>query len=210
MKTNKIIFPNIGVLQAELSSQELRPILLEINLIQKNFDTSISYNEFLAGNLSKQYLLKDSMEHLNNILPKYFLEYEREFKYISNMIFFTKDMPLKINKAWVNFQKKHEFNPVHDHPGLLSFLIWIKIPYLIREEIEKSPGANSKIPVSGYFEFQYTDITGRICQYPIPADRTKENNLLIFPSSLNHCVYPFYSSDEYRISVSGNVLFETS
>jgi hypothetical protein len=35
-----------------------------------------------------------------------------------------------------------------------------------------------------------------------------ENTLLLFPAKLTHAVYPFYSSDDYRISVSGNVVFK--
>ena len=30
----------------------------------------------------------------------------------------------------------------------------------------------------------------------------------MFPSYLNHMVYPFYTSDEYRISMSGNIFKE--
>jgi len=30
----------------------------------------------------------------------------------------------------------------------------------------------------------------------------------MFPSQLIHAVYPFYTSDEYRISVSGNIKFK--
>jgi len=29
--------------------------------------------------------------------------------------------------------------------------------------------------------------------------------MIIFPSIIQHGVYPFYTSDEYRISVSGNI-----
>ena len=29
----------------------------------------------------------------------------------------------------------------------------------------------------------------------------------IFPAALQHSVYPFYGTDEYRITVSGNLAF---
>jgi len=31
----------------------------------------------------------------------------------------------------------------------------------------------------------------------------------MFPSLLAHCVYPFYTSDDYRISISGNIKFDS-
>jgi hypothetical protein len=46
---------------------------------------------------------------------------------------------------------------------------------------------------------------GRIKQVPIPVDSSYEGTIMMFPSALNHGVYPFYTSDEYRISVSGNI-----
>ncbi len=35
-------------------------------------------------------------------------------------------------------------------------------------------------------------------------------NKKIYPAKQLHCVYPFYTSDEYRISVSGNFYFKES
>ena len=37
-----------------------------------------------------------------------------------------------------------------------------------------------------------------------------ENTILFFPALLNHTVYPFYLSDEERISISGNICLDTS
>ena len=45
----------------------------------------------------------------------------------------------------------------------------------------------------------------KIREYNISADEKYENTLMVFPSSLYHSVNPFYTSDEYRISVSGNI-----
>jgi len=41
----------------------------------------------------------------------------------------------------------------------------------------------------------------------LDVDKSFENKLLMFPASYNHQVYPFYTSDEERITVSGNVRF---
>ena len=39
----------------------------------------------------------------------------------------------------------------------------------------------------------------------LPIDKAWEGTMILFPSSLNHNVYPFYTSDDYRISISGNL-----
>ena len=36
-------------------------------------------------------------------------------------------------------------------------------------------------------------------------DKNFEGYMAIFPSTLTHSVNPFYSTDEFRISISGNV-----
>ena len=37
--------------------------------------------------------------------------------------------PYCLNRWWVNYQKQNEFNPIHNHAGVYSFVIWMKIPY---------------------------------------------------------------------------------
>ena len=32
--------------------------------------------------------------------------------------------------------------------------------------------------------------------------------MIIFPACVNHGVYPFYTSDDYRVSVAGNFKFD--
>ena len=41
----------------------------------------------------------------------------------------------------------------------------------------------------------------------LDVDKSKEGYFVIFPSNLNHQVFPFYSSDDYRITVAGNINF---
>ena len=36
-------------------------------------------------------------------------------------------------------------------------------------------------------------------------DKNFEGYMVVFPSLLGHSVNPFYSTDEFRISISGNV-----
>jgi hypothetical protein len=67
------------------------------------------------------------------------------------------------------------------------------------------PGRKSRNKLSGKFQFHYTNILGNITGITLPIDNKWEGQILLFPSLLNHSVYPFYSSDDYRISIAGNL-----
>ena len=41
----------------------------------------------------------------------------------------------------------------------------------------------------------------------IDVDKSFEGKMLMFPAKLQHLVYPFYTSDKERITVSGNIKF---
>ena len=118
--------------------------------------------------------------------------------------------PCYLESFWVNYQKQNEFNPLHDHAGIFSFIIWMKIPTK-HEEQNKNPlasGSNSK--KISVVEFVYSNILGEHETYGFEMDPVLEGTMLFFPSKLRHCVYPFYNCDEDRISVSGNIKLNTA
>jgi len=208
MNLKTLQFPNIGVVTAVFTDEELAPIKEEILEIQNNFNQAKKNNNQLVGNIRKEFVLTKSKDHINRLLEPYIWEFDREFKYPSSVAVLNKDCLLTLNSAWVNFQEKYEFNPTHSHSGILSFVIWINIPYLIQDEIENSPGSESRNPLAGHFTFHYTNSLGKICHQDIKADSTMENHFFLFPAELNHSVSPFYTTDKYRISVSGNFKFQ--
>lgn len=185
----------LGFIKIQFTDAELLPVRKEIEKIKSNFDSSTKWNNMLAGNLEQEYKLTDCTTHLDIIFQPQ-IEYFRKCFY---------DIPpVKLLDPWVNFQKKYEFNPTHSHDGLLSFVIWSRVPYSIENELSETRSVDSNRPVAGCFAFQYANIFGEPCEYVIPADNTMENFALLFPSNLKHAVYPFYTSDDYRISISGN------
>ena len=146
----------------------------------------------------------ESREYAQNLFLPLVGEYENTFNYLKNFNILTKPVPIVLSSFWVNFQKKYEFNPPHNHSGLLSFVLWTKIPYDMEEERIASPGAESNTNSAGMFSFLYSNTLGKISTEHIPVDKNMENNIIIFPSNFYHMVYPFFTSDGYRISVSGN------
>lgn len=202
---------NLGVLEAKLPFDLFKNLK---NTIDEMADTGEKYNNKLLGHMQEEYSLNHIKDNMSDFLlamadtwqtnnPGYLETFEEVSK--------SKNYKLTLDSMWVNKQKKYEFNPIHLHSGVLSFVIWIKIPYELKNEESYFPPISGETEVdrtSAYtskFTFIYNDILGRIQASPVPVDKTWEGTILMFPARLHHCVYPFYTSDDYRISVSGNI-----
>ena len=157
----------------------------------------IQYN--LAGNITSSYELKDHQNLFwKSILHPLVKDYEHYYKDKA-------DGKLCLRNWWVNYQNQTEFNPLHTHTGVYSFVIWLKIPTRYEDQ-KKLPIANqSNSSAISNFLFTYTDILGKIRSMSYEMRPEVEGTMVLFPSALNHEVYPFYNCDETRVSVSGNV-----
>jgi hypothetical protein len=187
-------FPNIGFVGATATDKELAPILLEVNKISSNFkDSNRSTTDF---KLDQEFSLIEPSTHtsLLELLTPLIGTFINAYNYRPGATKF------KISSAWVNFQKKHEFARPHAHLGDFSFVIWLKVPFLINDENE-----NGSVEAAS-FAFHYTNSLGKIQNWTIPVDATYEKRVILFPSDMVHSVYPFYSSDEYRVVVAGNII----
>lgn len=203
----ELLFNNFGYLKGKFTDQDLFPIWKEVHNLQNNFNIGKPSNHTLAGNIEKEYELLECRNYVQDLVLPFVYQYDKTYDFFSRIVMLTKNRPIVLDKLWVNFQKKHEFNPVHDHTGFLSFVIWLQIPYTIEDENRFSPGKYSNKPCSGQFEFHYNTIIGEMASHCVPTEKSEENTFLLFPSKLPHSVYPFYTSDDYRISVSGNFRF---
>ena len=149
----------------------------------------------LVGHISKSLDLPDK----ENKLSPYINEVAKNLTYIY-------EPHMTVKTLWANFQKKNEFNPLHSHCSALSFVIWMQIPYRYEDECKTVPAKNLDSPVrNGCFSFVYTSVLGEVTNYDYYLNPTFEGSLLVFPSQLMHQVYPFYTSDLERISISGNI-----
>jgi hypothetical protein len=175
----------------------------------------------LAGSISHSYKLEDPqnliIENLFNVLfnpidnPSMhnFINRELESAYIKVVLTSTSEMKPHLKSLWVNFQKKGEFQPVHQHDGMFSFVIWMDIPYDYEDEA-KLPFSNPKgHPRGGNFSFVYkNNIKRSVTEHVIQMSPKMNGYCCFFPSDLCHQVHPFYTSDKERISISGNIVFE--
>jgi hypothetical protein len=202
----KQISPTDWVIMEKLSKSEM-DILGDVLSKLNRKDVSLDLNHKLAGQIDDEYNIEypsNIQDFLFNNLRKYKTEITNiESKYTTPKSYKNFEFRFK-EDSWVNFQKKLEYNPLHRHSGDFSFVIWYKIPYTSSDEAKIGPGKNDKIKTNGSFKFVYSLGLGNIDSILIPGDKSMEGTILIFPSSLHHCVYPFYTSDEERISFSGN------
>jgi hypothetical protein len=201
----QVNFENIGFLKMSFTDTELAPIRAEVAKISKDFEHSKKYNQKLAGNIKNSYLLTECVKHTHNLMAPMVLLFDERFnRYVTQNSIAPESSPIYLKELWVNFQHKHEFNPPHDHYGIISFVIWLKVPFTFEQEAKVSPGHGSGKDLSGRFCFQYTNSLGDICNHFIDADKSLENHGLVFSAKMKHSVFPFYSSDDYRVSVAGN------
>ena len=194
-------FPNVGFTEQKLSKE----VLDRLRRYIKNKKEKVNYT--LAGNIKSSYELEDKNDwFFKSILIPNVVEFEKHYKkeaLVPNLL--TKNCAYELNRFWVNFQKKYEFNPIHDHSGVFSFVIWMKIPSSFKKECRLPfvKDASQKSPNT--FQFLFSDSLGHISTFDYPLEPSNEGTMLFFPSGLNHAVYPFYTSNKERISISGNI-----
>jgi len=161
----------------------------------------------LAGHIKEEYSLNIS-ENMNRYFS-WCSSQKPVIDKISKDQYLTNDVPIVCNELWVNFQKKYEFNPIHNHSGFASFICFIKIPYDLEEE-EKVFSIDNKVAQThtSKLSFVFTNEAGEVVSYCVNVDKSFEGKMLMFVSKQHHMVYPFYTSDNYRITVSGNLRYE--
>ena len=205
-KITPVFPPNCGWIEVQLSEQEIDHLWKCIETSEKE-----DVKKTLAGNISESYKIGDIDNYFfNNVIVPIGKSFENEFgNRLSSQIPTSKLHSLFLSEMWVNYQRKNEFNPIHLHTGVYSFVVWLKIPTDSNEENLKKIASDSSCPSIGVFEFVYTNILGGIDQQRYYLNKNYEGTMLFFPSVLKHQVYPFYDSDELRISISGNILLDS-
>jgi len=202
----KQLSPTDWAIMEKLSESQMEMLGDVLSKLNRD-DSSLDLNHKLAGQIDDEYNIEYPQE-----IKDFLFDTLRKYKPQITNIESTYTTPKSYTNfefrfredSWVNFQKKLEYNPIHHHSGDFSFVIWYKIPYKKENEDKIGPGKNDNLKTNGSFAFIYDIAPGKVDTKIIPGDTTMEGTLLIFPANLGHCVYPFYTSDEERISFSGN------
>lgn len=198
-------------------------------MLKSKFKKALLFKDALAGEIRHEYAILESADSIElfmqNAASQFWLSANRpDLAVLKHKYAVSKNPSIfNLKNVWVNFQKKHEYNPMHNHSGDLSFVIWHKIPYSREDEDKNLSHGGTSGGGPGIFSFIYYDplnynlrfnpenkmVTTRnntgITTYPIPLDTSYEGHFALFPSYLQHQVEPFFTSNDYRISVAGNL-----
>lgn len=173
---------------------ELQTQILNIDKTKRRM---LMYNTRLVGQMEEEYAMR---------LKPLFTTHVKDLatQYCSKFNIPRKSQDIRLIDTWVNLQKKHEYNPMHAHDGNISWVIWVKIPYTRKQEDEQVNSKRAGETYNGKFHF-VTANSSVISDTLIDLSNEYEGRMLMFNSAMWHCVYPFYSTDEYRISIAGNI-----
>ena len=162
----------------------------------------------LAGNISKSFFIQDKDNWFYDNVLKSFSEnmYYRDWDnyYDCNVIQKSPPAEFALDTLWVNYQKQHEFNPPHLHNALYSFVVFMKIPTHWKEQHELPWLKGVMHPCASDFQFLMVEDKKMHIQN-IPLSPEDEGRILFFPAWLYHQVFPFYGTEEERITISGNI-----
>ena len=202
-----------------LEIRDVNPGWLETRLSGKHMDLLWSCIEKrsqepypnLAGNLYGSYALENNDAFYNSIIDPlvrcWIKVYgDNIFGYQMKLIpWVSGNVETYLNDWWVNYQHEGDYNPLHDHGGIFSFVIWMKIPTDWKDQKKLPRSIHSTSSTVSNFQFVYTKPDGRITTHTLPMSPNVEGIMIFFPANLKHVVHPFYDCKEERISISGNV-----
>lgn len=191
-----------------------------LNEIGEDLDITKDFRDRLAGRIEKERSFSE--ENINSVID--YID-PILFNYIESLnTHWRSDDDLKDNydrskfyfqyeHIWMNYQREKEYNPIHNHSGDISFVIYNDIPNVIYEEKN-----NHNSPDPGVISFSYNLYNSSLYHEDKLSEKLKKQlqpiftqsfkpvtgDMLIFPSYLHHEVSAFMSN-VIRKSVAGNV-----
>jgi hypothetical protein len=190
--------PNLNLMLEQVPADIFLAIDREVNELLAGADAEKITSALSAPGVPAHYRLSEATEVLmRDYIFSLADNYSRSSLYLNSVNLLKNPAPYYFNRPWVNLQRAGEFLPNHIHEGILSYVIWIKIPQVIQH--------SEATAIEGKFEFTYTNILGTTIGHNVNLDSSYIGKIMLFPASLRHCVYPF-KGDEVRVSVSGNIL----
>lgn len=191
MEITEFKLQNPGILKTQVPADLFEQIKKDLNWYRGE-----DYNENLVGHIEdeREFIITDKIQFFLEELAEH---YHQRFN--------IKDFRVVSHLAWVNLQKKHEFNPCHLHDSTLSWVLWVKIPYRLEDEDNLPNTIKTRYSLNSRFQFFYNQLDGKQAVQTLDIDQSWQGTILLFPSTLRHTVYPFYTSDQARISIAGNI-----
>ena len=195
MNTKKIELPNYGILDVTLDKNVLDHLH---HLVEK----------YEPDDAKQQWMLIDDdnrfqKEVLNPIIQEYVADYGFPEKLKTTHIH-----DLTFQKFWANYTGKGEYQALHNHDAIWSFVIWLKLPAVANDDQSVKEAMH---PDAGDFILTYSDIIGRTRKVNWKLEKQyNEGHMLLFPSDLYHAVYPHFQTDEKRLSLAGDIVINSN
>ena len=197
MKIEKRVLPNLGVLDVTLEREHTDHLY---HLIEK-------YEIDADQGMQQWMLVDDEHRFKQTVLDPAINYYVKEWGFPTRLKS-THIHDLTFQKFWVNSTTKGQYQALHNHDAVFSFVVWLKIPSVATEEQQVH---NTMHPEAGDFILTYSDITGRHCKANWKLEKQyNEGHMLLFPSALFHAVYPHFLTDEKRISLAGDIALNSN
>lgn len=193
---------NFDILENKIPYDLFLELQEECNEAEKTRYSTGSSLEMVSGlsgtGTAKHYHVKNNEKLKNYVLDLSELYVQQNTGFVEKHKIFSNKVQCVALNPWINVQERGEYIPNHDHDGVLSYSIWMHIPYDIEKELTNSKFAST-------FQISYLSIVGDQLYHTIAVDKSMEGTLIMFPSNLKHCVYPFYTTENRRLSISGNI-----
>lgn len=206
--------PSVMYISAMLPHDLIAGLIDESKRLKADSE-KIGYDKQLAGvfdhgeqlaikphwaDIDKKYQSFLELEHLSNQMAKAYIEtYGKEAK-----VKYPREVGIEMRDMWLNVQKEGDFNPLHNHncrttSGLSSFC-WLSFPDQVLERKGTSKEGMTYLvwgSTTHHAEQQLT-FPGGCGLMPTPGA------IVMFPSWLEHIVYPFKGPGE-RLSIASNI-----
>ena len=203
MDISDIDLPNYGILKISLDKKDVDNLY---TIIKKYSPSHFQWegNTLIKSTTDQQQfgLFDDGKLFQTNVLHKVYLSYVEKYGLPFAKTFSTHKHKLTFQRFWCNTTTKGQYQALHNHDSIFSFVVWVNIPFDIDDERSYTGEMH---PESGDFIFTYSDITGRQRVKNIHQSKSDSGTMLFFPSTTHHSVYPFYSTDNTRITCSGDL-----
>lgn len=136
---------------------------------------------------------------LSICIPKLYYEIKERLDELYFYFEFKDELSLKLDNSWININKKHNFNAIHDHShSLFSGVYYVKAEENVGDIVFFNPSsAHSMCIESATIKTYNAFNSSNHCVTP------RTGMLLLFPSWMKHFTNP-NQTDKDRISISFN------
>ena len=195
MNTKKIELPNYGILDVTLEKN----VLDHLHHLVEKYEPDDAKQLWMLIDDDNRF----QKEVLNPIIQEYVTDYGFPEKLKTTHIH-----DLTFQKFWANYTGKGEYQALHNHDAIWSFVIWLKLPAVANDEQSVKEAMH---PDAGDFILTYSDIIGRTRKVNWKLEKQyNEGHMLLFPSDLYHAVYPHFQTDEKRLSLAGDIVINSN